>query len=503
MGGGPLFPRPRSGQASGNVTSPRALAALAAAGALATAGAAAQPPPDGFPAGPSVEFRLVADGLVVPVHLAEPDDGTGRRFVVDQAGQIRVLLGDDRLLEEPFLDLSDRIVDLDPNYDERGALGIAFHPDYRENGRFFVYYSAPLREDAPEDWDHTSHLSEFRVSEDDPNVADPRSERIVLEVDQPFGNHNAGHITFGPDGYLYVPLGDGGNGGDIDPDDDDRGRPPEGNAQTPGTLLGSILRIDVDGDEPYGIPEDNPFVGEDEFAPETWAYGFRNPYGLSFDLETAELYAADAGQALYEEASIVEPGGNHGWNIREGTHCFDPDDFLEAPDDCPDEGARGEPLVDPVVEYQRGPETGSVIVSGVRYRGELAPELENRFVFGEYARIRFEPDGVVYAATPGDGLWEIERVTVANTLDGRSDGELHRFVLAVVQDIDGELYALTTREGGPTGRTGEVFALVSPDAPADVASDRWWPWALGAVGLGLLALVVLGALAWRRREGET
>ena len=479
-----------------------AAAVAASVGVLAASGAAAQPVEEGFPAGPSVEFRPVADGLVVPVHMAEPDDGTGRRFVVDQAGEIRILRGDDDLFDEPFLDLSDRIVQLDGNYDERGVLGLAFHPEYRDNGRFFVYYSAPLRDEAPEGWDHTSHLSEFRVSEDDPNVADPDSERIALQVDQPFSNHNAGHITFGPDGYLYVPLGDGGNGGDVDPDDDDRGRPPEGNAQTPSTLLGSILRIDVDGDEPYGIPDDNPFVGEDGFAPEIWAYGFRNPYGLSFDLETGDLYAADAGQALYEEASIVEPGGNHGWNIREGTHCFTPEDFLEPTGDCPETSDRGEPLVDPVVEYQRGPETGSVIVSGVRYRGDLTPELDGRFVFGDYARIRFEPDGVVYAASPGDGLWEIERVRVANELGGRSDGELHRFVLAVVQDLDGELYVLTTREGGPTGRTGEVLALVSPDAPTDVASDPWWPWALSAVGLALLALVLTGALAWRRRRDE-
>lgn len=225
-----------------------------------------------------VRLERIADGLTAPVFVTQPAEGD-ELFVVDQPGQVRVVR-DGITLETPFLDLSDRIVELQDGYDERGLLGLAFHPEYPENGRFFVYYSAPLRDGAPEGWDHTSHLAEFRVSDDDPLRADPASERIVMRVDQPFVNHNAGHIIFGDDGLLYVPLGDGGNGGDIDPPDDDRGRPEGGNAQTRSTLLGSVLRIDVDGDTPYGIPADNPFANGGG-RPEIWAYGLRNPYGLS------------------------------------------------------------------------------------------------------------------------------------------------------------------------------------------------------------------------------
>jgi glucose/arabinose dehydrogenase len=456
------------------------------------------------PDAPAVELRLVADGLAVPVFLTEPDDGSGRLFVVDQVGQVRIV-EDGRLLTAPFLDVSDRIVELDPNYDERGLLGLAFHPEFADNGRFFVYYSASLRDEAPDGWDHTSHLSEFRVS-DDPNRADPDSERLVLAVDQPFRNHNAGHIVFGRDGHLYVPLGDGGNGGDVDPPDDDRGRPDAGHGQTTSTLLGSILRLDVDAepdDGGYGIPDDNPFVDEEPLD-EIWAYGFRNPYGLSLDLETGDLYAADAGQALYEELNRVEPGGNHGWNIKEGTGCFDPDDFLDPPATCPDSGADGEPLIDPIVEYRRSPEDGSVIVAGIRYRGSKLRDFRGQLLFGDYGAIRFLPSGILYAAEPRDeGLWEHRRVRIATPLDGRADGELHRWVLAVSQDLDGEAYLLTSKEGGPTGTTGEVFALEPVGGPVD---DPWWQTAwiwvvLGALGvLGVALLVSLASGASPRRS---
>ena len=456
-----------------------------------------------IPVGPEIVVRPIADGLAAPVYLTEPDDGTGRRFVVDQAGQIRIVTADDRLLEEPFLDLSDAIVPLNPIYDERGLLGLAFDPDYRENGLFYVYYSAPLREEAPDGWNHTSHLSAFSVSEDDPDRADPDSERIVLEVDQPYANHNGGHIAFGPDGYLYVPLGDGGNGNDVDAEGDDLGRPTIGNAQTLSNLLGKILRIDVRGEERYEIPDDNPFVGEDDVRGEIWAYGFRNPWGFSFDHETGDAYAADAGQALFEEIDRVERGGNFGWSLKEGMHCFDPDNRLEPPADCPDTGHQGEPLIDPVIEYQRGPETGSSIAEGVLYRGSRVPELAGKMVFGDYGAIRFLPQGILYVATPGEGLWELERIRIANALHGRADGNLNRFILAVTQDLDGDLYVLTSRKGGPDGSTGQVLAIDPGEAAAEAAGLKWWWW-LVIAGAALVAL--LGALAiWdarRRRAPE-
>lgn len=447
----------------------------------------------------SIGLREIASDLAVPVYLTEADDGTGRLFVVDQPGQIRIV-EDGQLRDAPYLDLADSLVELDPNYDERGLLGLAFHPDYAQNGRLFVYSSRPLRDGAPDGWDHTSRLSEFRVSENDANRVDPASERVVLEVDQPFANHNAGHIAFGDDGYLYVPLGDGGNGGDIDPPGDDRGRPDEGHGQTTSTLLGSVLRLDVDDGDPYGIPPDNPFVGE-EPRDEIWAYGFRNPYGLSVDLETGDLYAADAGQALYEELNLLERGGNFGWNIREGTACFDPANFVEPPAQCPDSGARGEALVPPVVEYRRGPEAGSVIVAGIRYRGADVPELSGQLLFGDYGSIRFRPTGILYVAEPtGEPPWEPRRVRVATPLDGRSDGNLHRWVLGVSQDLDGEAYVLTTKEGGPTGSTGQVFLVESTTGESE---DAWWRGALLWVVVGVLVvLAVVGLTAHRSSTGR-
>lgn len=210
---------------------------------------------------PVVALQEIAGGLAAPVALAAPDDGSGRLFVADQVGLISIIDSNDTLLETPFLDLRDRMVGLDGNYDERGLLGLAFHPDYADNGRIFVYYSAPLRAGAPAGWNHTSVISEFSVSAEDPNRADPNSERIILQVDQPQANHNSGAIVFGPDGYLYIPLGDGGGG-----DDNGGGHAEDWYAANSGgngqdleaNPLGSILRIDIDQGAPYGIPADNP-----------------------------------------------------------------------------------------------------------------------------------------------------------------------------------------------------------------------------------------------------
>ncbi|MEE8352932.1 MAG: PQQ-dependent sugar dehydrogenase, partial [Dehalococcoidales bacterium] len=201
----------------------------------------------------AVRLDVVADGFAAPVALVAAADGSGRLFVVDQIGVISVLTTDGRVLDEPFLDIRDRLIDLNASYDERGLLGMAPHPDFASNGRFFVYYSAPLRPGAPDGWDHTSRVSEFTVSAASPDVADPVSERTILEVDQPQPNHNAGQLAFGPAGYLHIALGDGGRSGDTG-----RGHPPAGNGQDTSTLLGSILRIDIDGGDPYAIPADNP-----------------------------------------------------------------------------------------------------------------------------------------------------------------------------------------------------------------------------------------------------
>lgn len=419
-----------------------------------------------------IALELVAEGFTHPVMLAEAPDGTERLFVADQTGAIWVVMPDGTLREEPFLDISDRVVELNPGYDERGLLGLAFHPDYATNGRFFVYYSAPLRAGAPAEFNHTSHLAEFEVSADDPNRADAASERILLQVDQPQGNHNAGTLAFGPgDDYLYVSLGDGGGANDVDVGhvEDWYAENSGGNAQNiTENLLGSILRIDVDGGDPYGIPPENPFVDE-EGLDEIYAYGLRNPYRFSFDRASGDLLAGDAGQNLYEEVSRVESGGNYGWNVKEGVHCFDAENPNDPPAECPDAvGAEhpreGDPLIDPVIEFPNAnlPDgLGQVVVGGYTYRGDALPELLGQYLFGVATRGQGQ-GGAVFAAQPesGDGLWEFSSAGfVEDTGEGvvSANGELSDVLLSFGQDLDGELYLLTATQLGPTGSTGKVF----------------------------------------------
>lgn len=404
----------------------------------------------------AVGVELVAEGLTAPVAMATPNDGSGRIFIVDQAGMIRVLTPDAGLLPDPFLDLTGLIIPLRTDYDERGVLGLAFHPDYANNGRFFVYYTAPLRAEAPAGWDHTNVVAEFNVSADNPNAGDLASQKTVLQIDQPQFNHNAGHIAFGPDGYLYVPIGDGGGANDTD----EGHTPGLGNGQDLTNIHGSILRIDVNG-EPgsYTIPADNPFAApDDNMADEIYAYGFRNPYDISFDRGGSnQLFAADAGQDAYEEVDIVTLGGNYGWNIKEGTHCFNapaPDQMIT---DCASTGAMGEPLIDPIIEYTH--DVGLVVVGGHVYRGTAMPELDGYYILGDYTASQdFAPDGSVFWAEPSaeGGMWEWGQFQIAGTENGRIGG----YVLALGQDESGEIYVMTSQNSAPTGDTGKVWKLV-------------------------------------------
>lgn len=408
---------------------------------------------------------LIAGGLASPVDLAVPDDGTDRLFIVDQAGKIYIVDNTDTLLTTPFLDISDRLVTLNPNGDERGLLGMAFHPDYAANGRFFVYYSAPLR--AGGTGAHTNQVMEFQVDPGNPNLADPTSEKIIIQIDHPQSNHNAGPILFGPDGYLYIAQGDGGGGGD-----DDAGHVPDwyavnggGNGQdVEANMLGSILRIDIDHGDPYAIPPDNPDISTN--FPETWAYGFRNPYRMAFDPGgTHELFVADVGQNLWEEASIVEAGGNYGWNVREGTHCFsaaDPENPT-AITTCPTQTPEGDPLIDPVIEFPNhdNPDGGfgTAIIGGVIYRGGDVPTWEGNYFFGNWSR-NYQPDGDVFigirpAVETGE-TWAYQAIEFTNTPNGR----LNQYLLAFGQDLQGQIYILTSGQTGPSGTSGQVFRLV-------------------------------------------
>jgi glucose/arabinose dehydrogenase len=410
----------------------------------------------------TVAVEVVADGLTSPVALVAPPDGSGRLFIVDQIGLVRVLSAGGELLDQPFLDVRDRLVELRSTFDERGLLGLAFHPAYAANGRFFVYYSAPLREGGPAGWDHTSHISEFSVSAD-ANVADVNSEQILLQVDQPQFNHDGGTLIFGPgDGYLYISLGDGGGGNDVG-----LGHTPLiGNGQDITNLLGSILRLDVDGALPYAIPADNPFAGTPGCADgcdEIFAYGFRNPYRISFDMGGGRrLFAGDAGQLLWEEVSVVTIGGNYGWNIKEGSHCFDPDNPGQSPAECPDSGYLGERLIEPIIEYanQRQPGgLGTTVVGGHVYRGRDLPQFHGRYIFGDWSRSFGAADGSLFVATERKkGLWRMQELLIA----GNPDGRLGHYLLGFGQAPDGEVYVLTSDTVGPSGDNGKVYKLARP-----------------------------------------
>jgi len=420
-----------------------------------------------------VHLQEIAAGFVSPVGMSVPPDGSDRFVVVDLLGFLRVVMPDGTVLPTPFLDLRDRMVVLNTNYSERGLLGLAFHPDYANNGKFYVYYSAPLRAGAPPDFNHTSHISEFVVS-GDPNVADASSERIVMQVDQPQSNHNGGTIAFGPDGYLYISLGDGGGADDVG-----TGHVPDwyavnegGNGQdVTDNLLGSILRIDVNGAQPYAIPADNPFVGRDGLD-EIYAYGFRNPWRFSFDQGgTNDLLVGDAGQDLWEEVSLVTNGGNYGWNVLEGTHCFSTATPESSLANCPTVvGAghpdTGDPLIAPVIEYPHpgiAMGHGLVVVAGQVYRGSLIPELAGRYIFADWSDSFGAPSGQLFVADPRpDGLWSFNTLPLV----GAPNGTIARYILAFGQDTAGEVYVLTTDNAGPTGETGRMFRIV-PEGTAN------------------------------------
>jgi glucose/arabinose dehydrogenase len=378
---------------------------------------------------------------------------------VDQIGTIHVLGPDGKLREQLFLDLRGRLAKLAQGFDERGVLGLALHPRFKENRKFYVYYSAPKRKECPEGWDHTSHVAEFKVSATDPLSADPSSERVLLQIDEPQSNHNCGRMAFGPDGYLYIGTGDGGNANDVAP-----GHGPKGNGQDTTVLLGKILRIDVDKGDPYGVPKDNPFADGAKGRPEIYAYGFRNPWGITFDRGgNHELFAADVGQNAFEEVNLVVKGGNYGWNLREGFHGFDPKDPNKEPADAPKVGASGEPLLDPILEYKnfrafaKDPEAkGISVTGGYVYRGKALPQLAGRYVFADWSRNWALPDGVLFVATRSGMKWTMEPLPL--TLP--ADGKLRAYVVAFGQDADGELYVLTNGRNSLTGKTGKVFKLV-------------------------------------------
>lgn len=310
-------------------------------------------PPGGDPGSdvPPQSLRLVevASGLSSPLLLTAPP-GDPRLFVVEQVGRIRVVR-DGSLVAAPFLDLRDRVA----SGGERGLLGLAFHPRYAQNGRFYVNYTDP---------GGTTRIVRFRVDPGNPDRGDPGSGEVILSIPQPFSNHNGGHLAFAPDGMLWIGMGDGGSGGD-----------PQNHSQNPGTLLGAMLRIDVDRGNPYAIPPDNPFAAGGG-RPEVWALGLRNPWRWAFDRVEGLVYIADVGQNRWEEVNVApigEGGINYGWRVMEGPACFQP------AAGCNQAGLRL-----PVVSYGHG--EGCSVTGGFVYRGSAIPGLRGHYLYGDYCR---------------------------------------------------------------------------------------------------------------------
>ncbi len=363
-------------------------------------------PPTGTPAPiPAVSLEKVADGFARPTFVTHAGDGSGRLFVIEKQGRIRVI-EDGRVLPEPFLDITG-VVKSSGN--EQGLLGLAFHPQYENNGRFFVYYTAQ---------DNDNTVAEYRATAG-ADQADQRTGKELLAVADKYPNHNGGMLAFGPDGYLYIAMGDGGSSGD-----------PDDNGQDLLAFLGKIHRIDVDDGDPYGIPESNPFIVRSSARGEIWAWGLRNPWRFSFDRETGDLWIADVGQNKYEEVNFQpagsEGGENYGWAVMEASQCFRP------ASGCDTTG-----LTLPIFEYSHG--EGCSITGGYVYRGGEFPALDGVYLFTDYC------SGNLWATRQvGAGAFETERI---GTLPGSisSFGEDEESELYAVRDSEGAVYRVVVR----------------------------------------------------------
>ena len=395
---------------------------------------------------PTIKLQPVFPQLTTerPVWMSEAPDGSHRMFIVYQDGLILVVKkGSDGSDAKEFLN----IVSRNPHFEnEDGLMSIAFHPGFKTNGLFYVYYNQQNPADQhskPLNFPYRSIISEFKVSATNPDAADMSSERVILEVQQPFWNHKGGELCFGPDGYLYLGLGDGGAGND-----------PYGNGQNTATLLAKMLRIDVNSrvtlgngkherDLQYGIPSDNPFVNEPDMGglgsrKEIFAYGLRNPWRYSFDKATGALWVGDVGQDLWEEVDIVTNGGNYGWSVREGAHHFKP-------------GPVGAQYAEPVMEYTHRPNlqaeglfpdhpTGNCVIGGYVYRGKQFPAMYGVYIYADYSPASFY--GLRYD-------YDAKKVTAHGPLLRTPDS-----ITSFAEDLDGELYALM--------QSGKIYQITAP-----------------------------------------
>jgi glucose/arabinose dehydrogenase len=351
------------------------------------------------PAAATWNLEPVVEGLDRPLHMVDANDGTGRFFVVLKGGQILVLK-DGQVLETPFLDISGNV----SAGSEQGLLSMALHPDFAENGTFFIDYT---------DANGDSNIERWKVSADNPDVADPASAETILFQEQPYANHNGGLVMFGPDGYLYIGFGDGGSQGD-----------PDGNGQNLGALLAKILRIDVDraeGDMPYAFPDDNPFLDREDARSEVWQYGLRNPWRFSFDRETGDLLIADVGGGAYEEVNVAPAGQgglNFGWVLMEGPECRG------------DAGCDEAGITPPIFSYTH--DFGCSITGGFVYRGEAIESLYGGYMVGDYC------SGLIWVVDPatGNASEPVETGLSISSFAEDASGELY------IIDLEGGIYRI-------------------------------------------------------------
>jgi glucose/arabinose dehydrogenase len=412
-----------------------------------------------------LRFSTVASGLTAPLEVSSPADGSGRLFINQQTGQI-LILENGSILPTPFLDVSGRMVPLMPEYDERGLLGFAFHPDFNDASapgyhKIYTYTSEPVDGPAdftvpdPNPFDSQSVIAEWKVSETDPNVIDPATRREVMRIDEPQFNHKGGKLAFrATDHYLYFSLGDGGNANDVG----DGHNPNKGNGQDKTNVLGKLLRIDpldpaltpdshdrISANGKYRVPRTNPFVPEPGSVAEIYVYGLRNPFRFSFDATTDQLIIADVGQNNIEEIDIGASGSNYGWNKKEGTFLFNPDDGTIMPDPNPDPR-----LTSPVAEYSHF--DGIAVIGGFVYRGVLAPALTGKYVFGDLA------------GPAGSGRLFYGNLTSGHIKEFRLGGQhnplLGSFLKGFGQDDGGEIYVLIDSNIGPSGTGGQVLKII-------------------------------------------
>lgn len=432
----------------------------------------------------SASLSPVASGLVAPVYGTTAPGDPNDLFVVDQGGKIDVI-HNGVMQAQPFLDLSslEAAVPLSPGYDERGLLGLAFAPGFNDPAspgfhKFYTYQSektgtapanfAPAAGTVTGSIDHQNVLTEWQVSSTNPLVVNTSTRRDLLREDHPALNHNGGTITFGPDGDLYLAIGDGGTANDAG-----NGHLPNGNAQDLSVIMGKMIRIDPNGtnsaNHQYGIPASNPFVNTPGALPEIYAYGFRNPYKFSFDGNT--LVEGDVGQNNVEEVNKITAGGNYGWSIKEGTFLFN---RTGANAGTVGANSPGSPagLIDPVLEYDHT--QGIAVVGGFVYHGTLLPQLDGKYVFGDFSQSTF--------AGPGNGRLFYADLATGQVNEFNLPNPLGLWLKGFGLDANGEIYVMASQNLGPTGATGVVFELVPEPA-----------------ALGLLAAAPLLLLTRRRR----